>query len=206
MPNAVDAEYAALAPDYDRDWAAYNAATAGRTLAALFAREDGGASVLDVGCGTGVLMEGCLGSVLLPVGLDRSPAMLARARRRLPHAPLICGDAAALPFPDASFDAAVTNSALHYLDDPAAAVRELARVTKPGGAVVWTDWDGGALTTRAVCGWLRLTGRPLGTLSSADGMAATLTDAGLEEVTVDRWRHGRLWGLATASGTKPGRR
>ena len=201
MTRPVDAEYAALAPGYDRDWAAYNAATAGRTLAALSGRVRG--RVLDVGCGTGVLLE------RLPdfaVGLDRSAAMLTRARRRLPHAPLVVGDAAALPFPDASFDAAVTTSALHYLDDPAAAVRELARVTKPGGTVVWTDWDGASLTTRAVCAWLRLTGRPLGTVSSADGMAATLTDAGLQEVTVDRWRHGALWGLATASGRTPGRR
>ena len=206
MPNAVDAEYAALAADYDRDWAAYNAATAGRTLAALDARPGlapRAQRVLDVGCGTGVLLERLPGP---SVGLDRSPAMLARARRRLPHAPLVVGDAAALPFPDASFDAAVTNSALHYLDDPAAAVRELVRVTKPGGAVVWTDWDGGALTTRAVCGWLRLTGRPLGTVLSADDMAGALTDAGMEGVTVARWRHGTLWGLATACGRAPGRR
>ena len=58
-------------------------------------------------------------------------------------------------------------------------------------------------TTRAVVAWLRLTGRPLGTVLPADAMAAAMTAAGFAEVRVDRWRHGLLWGLATASGRKP---
>ena len=201
MPNA-DAEYAALAADYDDAWAAYNRATADRTRSALRARagpEPG--RVLDVGCGTGVLLEGMNHR---GAGLDRSAEMLAVARGRLPGVPLVRGDATALPFAGAAFDAAVTNSALHYLADPAAAVRELARVVRPGGAVVWTDWDGGSLTTRAACGWLRLTGRPLGRVLPADAMAAALAAAGLERVERDRWRHGAPWGLATVSGLKPG--
>ena len=201
MTNA-DAEYAALAPDYDRRWAAYNGATAARTLSALTDRCANPASLLDAGCGTGLLLERIEDPSRL-AGLDRSAAMLAEAGWRLPRAPLVRGDATTLPFADASFAAAVTNSALHHLPDPAVAVRELFRVLAPGGACVWTDWDGGSPTTRAVCGWLRLTGRPLGSVLSADGMAAALTDAGFADVRVERWRHGLLWGLATASGVKP---
>ena len=203
MTNA-DAEYAALAPDYDRQWAAYNAATARRTLGTFFAVESGPSLLLDVGCGTGSMLAGLIGSPHVGAGLDRSAEMLAVARGRLPGATLVRGDAAALPFPDATFDAVVTNSVLHYADDPAACVRELVRVVKPGGPVVWTDWDGGSLGTRAVVAWLRLTGRPLGRVLSAEGMTAIMEDAGLKQVRTTRWRHGRLWDLATAHGLKTG--
>ena len=163
----------------------------------------GDGPVLDVGCGTGVLLDELREFEFPLVGLDRSGPMLTGARRKLPGVPLVRGDAATLPFADASFAAAVTNSSLHYLPDPAVAVRELFRVLAPGGACVWTDWDGGSLTTRAVRGWLRLTGRPLGAVLSADAMAAAMTDAGFAGVRTRRWRHGWLWGLATVSGTKP---
>ena len=206
--SAVDAEYAALAADYDRSWAAYNRATTDRTLRTLRERATRPGQALDVGCGTGGLLDELLNELREPpwtgAGVDRSAEMLTVARRRLPHAPLARGDAAALPFPDDSFEAAATNSALHYADDPAACIRELARVTKPGGVVVWTDWDAGSLSTRAVIAWLRLTRRPLGRTLSAAKMAAALTDAGLCDVRTDRWRHGWLWGLATVSGVKRG--
>ena len=199
LPARVDAEYAALAADYDAAWAAYNAATAARTAAALSARDRPAGPVLNAGCGTDPGASTAGGNV---VGLDRSAPMLRVARRDRPRVPVVLGDAAALPFGDRSFAAAVTTSALHYLPDPAAAVRELARVLRPGSPCVWTDWDGGSLTTRAVVAWLRLTGRPLGAVLTADAMAAAMTDAGFADVRVDRWRHGMLWGLATVSGTR----
>lgn len=205
--TSPDAEYAALAPDYDRVWRAYNLDTAAATSTGLWDAADvarlGDGPVLDAGCGSGVLLEELHEFEFPLVGLDRSGPMLTVTRRRLPTLPLVRGDAASLPFADASFAAAVTNSALHYLPDPAVAVRELFRVLKPGGACVWTDWDGGVLTTRAVVAWLRLTGRPLGAVLSADAMAAAMTDAGFADVRPRRWRHGALWGLATVSGVKP---
>ncbi|NNJ25371.1 class I SAM-dependent methyltransferase [Alienimonas chondri] len=203
-PESPDAEYAALAENYDRDWAEYNRATADRTLRVLRNRTSQPGRTLDVGCGTGVMLQDLAEHGANAVGLDRSAEMLAAARNRLRRTPLVRSDAAALPFPDETFDAAVTNSALHYADDPAACVRELARVVRPGGVVVWTDWDGGALTTRGVLLWLRITRRPLGRTLTASAMAEALGDAGLNDVRVERWRHGLLWGLATASGRKPG--
>jgi demethylmenaquinone methyltransferase / 2-methoxy-6-polyprenyl-1,4-benzoquinol methylase len=99
--------------------------------------------VLDVATGTGLVAEelvrthGC--SV---VGLDQSEQMLAAAREKLAARPevasrveLVRGEAEALPFADAEFDALTFTYLLRYVDDPAATLRELARVVRPGGTV-----------------------------------------------------------------------
>ena len=70
------------------------------------------------------------------VGLDQSAAMLEEARRTLPPGvELVQGDAQSLPFDDASFDGLTFTYLLRYVDDPAATLRELARVVKPGGTI-----------------------------------------------------------------------
>jgi demethylmenaquinone methyltransferase/2-methoxy-6-polyprenyl-1,4-benzoquinol methylase len=102
-----------------------------------------GDRVLDVACGTGLvsasLVEhwGC--SV---VGLDQSAAMLGRARTRTAANPRLAGratfvegEAERLPFADSEFDHLTFTYLLRYVDDPAATLRELARVVKPGGRV-----------------------------------------------------------------------
>ncbi len=95
-----------------------------------------GDRVLDVATGTGaVAREVVARTGATVVGLDQSPEMLAEARRRRPDAELIQGTADALPFPDASFDALTFTYLLRYVPDPAATMRELARVVKPGGTI-----------------------------------------------------------------------
>jgi demethylmenaquinone methyltransferase/2-methoxy-6-polyprenyl-1,4-benzoquinol methylase len=100
-----------------------------------------GERVLDVATGTGMvaaeLLRRCECSV---VGLDQSAAMLARARARFAaqgraEIELIEGQAESLPFEDASFDALTFTYLLRYVDDPAATMRELARVLRPGGRI-----------------------------------------------------------------------
>ena len=93
--------------------------------------------VLDVATGTGLVARalvrryGC--SV---VGLDQSEEMLGRARALVgPDVELVQGEAERLPFEDASFDALTFTYLLRYVEDPAATLRELARVVKPGGTV-----------------------------------------------------------------------
>ena len=103
---------------------------------------------LDVGCGTGILATRLRqGGFAAPepdaqqyVGVDLSPEMIARARESAPApAELLVADAEALPFEDASFDVVLSNSVLHWLNDPdagrtpATAVGELARVLRPRG-------------------------------------------------------------------------
>jgi ubiquinone/menaquinone biosynthesis C-methylase UbiE len=89
-----------------------------------------GESVLDVGCGTGETLRRLSDAGLRVAGLDRSPAMLAVARSKLGSVPLFAGDATCLPFDDASFDAAILDTTIEFVDDPLAAVRELTRVTR----------------------------------------------------------------------------
>ncbi|MEO8411988.1 MAG: methyltransferase domain-containing protein, partial [Propionivibrio sp.] len=93
-----------------------------------------GMRVLDVACGTGVLActaaqrAGPRGSV---VGLDANPEMLAVARRKRFAIEWIDGRAEALPFPDASFDAVVSQFGMMFFDDRAQALREMRRVLRP---------------------------------------------------------------------------
>jgi len=95
------------------------------------------ANVLDVGCGTGIITEEIAdqtrGSV---VGLDIDPAMVAWSQEHGRRATYHLGDARDLPFPGASFDVVLCHFVLLWIDEAARAVREMARVTRPGGAVV----------------------------------------------------------------------
>ncbi len=93
--------------------------------------------ILDVGCGTGVLTNELArrtrGQV---IGLDNNPEMLAFARRSTSRVHYEEGDALDLPYPDAHFDTVICHFVLLWVADPRLAVREMARVTKPGGDVL----------------------------------------------------------------------
>ena len=99
----------------------------------------------DVGCGNGAFTE-LLFARCAPAevqGIDPSQQQLAFARERLAGAPahFVEGDAMALPWPDASFDAATTALVIFFVPDPARCVAELARVVRPGGSVSTYAWD-----------------------------------------------------------------
>ncbi len=100
--------------------------------------------VADVGTGTGFLAAGLAPLVSKVYALDGSPAMLEVARRNLAGLSNVIfrlSDGSALSLGDASLDAVFANMYLHHCPDPAAAIRELARVLKPGGRLVITDMD-----------------------------------------------------------------
>lgn len=101
-----------------------------------------GQAVLDVACGTGVLAReaGRRGASEV-VGLDRNTGMLAVARRVAPGIDWREGLAEALPFPDARFDAVVSQFGLMFFENRTAALREMWRVLKPGGRLVVAVWD-----------------------------------------------------------------
>lgn len=100
-----------------------------------------GERVLDVGAGTGTGTAELARSGAYAVGTDLSRGMLAAGRRARPAVPLLAGDALALPFPDAAFDAVTISFALRNVVDPGAALRELRRVTRPGGRLVVCEFS-----------------------------------------------------------------
>ena len=98
---------------------------------------------LDVGCGTGALTATVL-TVAEPasvVGVDPSVPFLSAAVGSGPGARFVAGDGAALPLPDARFDAVVSGLALNFVPEPARAVAEFARVARPGGLAAAYVWD-----------------------------------------------------------------
>lgn len=102
--------------------------------------------VLDVGSGPGVLAaevaRRCLAGQV--VALDQNPDRSSLAGMRLARygGYSVVGDAAALPFDDGSFDLVYSRFLLEYLRDPGLAVREMARVCRPGGRILLQDLDG----------------------------------------------------------------
>ncbi|MEZ4648010.1 MAG: methyltransferase domain-containing protein [Candidatus Eisenbacteria bacterium] len=103
-----------------------------------------GDRVLDVACGTGALAREMLGRVNpngTVTGLDPAPGMLAVARERSAAIEWHQGVAESLPFPDASFDAVVSQFGMMFFPDRAAAIREMLRVLTPGGRLAVAVWD-----------------------------------------------------------------
>jgi ArsR family transcriptional regulator len=101
--------------------------------------------VADVGTGTGILAVELARLGLRVVAVDHSARMLAAARSKLEAeglsgVELRQGEASALPIGDAEVDAAIVHMVLHYLPSPGEAIREMARVVRPGGVVVIVDF------------------------------------------------------------------
>ena len=102
-----------------------------------------GGHVLDVGCGTGSVLAHIRAEshrrgkrIGRTVGVDLAEGMAERAARRAAAVRPVVGDARTLPFIDQYFDVVVATDVMQFLADPARAVRELFRVTMPGGTIV----------------------------------------------------------------------
>ncbi|MEM9491972.1 MAG: class I SAM-dependent methyltransferase, partial [Myxococcota bacterium] len=126
--RAVRASYDRAAAGYDRRHAQARSAARFRRIEAPMRAIARAGRVLEIGCGTGRLLAQC--SAAVRVGIDLSPGMLERAPVGLGR---VCGDAHALPFADASFDAIIAGKGVFRYLDPAPAFRECARVLVAGG-------------------------------------------------------------------------
>jgi SAM-dependent methyltransferase len=108
-----------------------------------FAGIRSGQRVLDVGSGTGMLtaeLVARVGSANV-VAVEPSASFAAIMRRRFPNIEFHRAPAERLPLADATFDAALAQLVVHFMDDPTAGLREMARVTRPGGIVATCVWD-----------------------------------------------------------------
>jgi ubiquinone/menaquinone biosynthesis C-methylase UbiE len=103
-----------------------------------------GEDVLDVACGTGNATLPAARAGARATGLDLTPELLAQARALAAAEGLdvefVEGDAEALPFADAAFDAVLSTFGAMFAPDQAAVARELVRVTRPGGRIVLCNW------------------------------------------------------------------
>ena len=201
--TAVQDEYARLAADYDCRWSAYVAATSRATLRRLELKP--GDRLLDVGCGTGVLLDAVVRTAagVSIVGIDVTPEMLRLARRRLGcSVPLVTADVERLSFAAATFDVAVSSSSFHYWPHPAAGLKEIARVLRPGGALVITDWCDDYLTCRVYDLVLRLVDRAHHRSYSREECRRWLDEAGYDVHGIERYKIDWFWGLMTATALK----
>ena len=126
---------------YDRFMGRYSAG-----LAAPFADLAGvgaGQRVLDVGCGPGALTAElvALAGPDAVAAVDPSPPFVEAARERYPGVDVRLATAEALPFDDGEFDAALAQLVVHFMADPVLGLREMARVTQPGGVIAACVWD-----------------------------------------------------------------
>jgi SAM-dependent methyltransferase len=132
----------AVAPDaYDRFMGRYSVPLAPQL--ADFASIGAGQRVLDVGCGPGALTAELVrrlgpGAV---AAVDPSEPFAAAARERHPGVSVQRSAAEELPFEDRAFDAALAQLVVHFMTDPIAGLREMARVTSEGGVVAACVWD-----------------------------------------------------------------
>ncbi len=145
--------FAVAADAYDRFMGRYSAQLSAQM--ADFAGIDGGQRVLDVGCGPGALtteLVARLGAARVSA-VDPSEQFVAAARERHPGVVVQQAAAENLPFEDASFDAALAQLVVHFMSDPVAGLREMARVTRAGGVVAACVWDHGGEQTPLAPFW-----------------------------------------------------
>lgn len=129
------------ASSYDRFMGRYSVPLAPRfaDLASVAA----GQRVVDVGCGPGALTTELVARVgaAAVAAVDPSESFVAAAQERHPTVEVHRAAAEQLPFEDDSFDAAVAQLVVHFMADPIAGLREMARVTRPDGVVAACVWD-----------------------------------------------------------------
>jgi ArsR family transcriptional regulator len=160
-----------------------------------------GLTVCDVGTGTGVLAKELALLGMRVIAIDHAPRRLEAARASfekegITDVEVRGGEAQALPLGDAEVDAAFAHMVLHYVPQPAEAIREMARVVRPGGRVIVVDF------VQHEAEWMR---EELGVLwlgFPSDDIVRWLAAAGLRDVRVQHYASPDLPATFVASGLK----
>jgi SAM-dependent methyltransferase len=141
FPDNAPVTFDVAATAYDAFMGRYSSLLVGQM--ADLAGVTPGRRALDVGCGPGALTAELvrrLGAANV-AAVDPSAPFVEAAHARLPGVDIRVAPAEALPFDDRSFDAALAQLVVHFMTDPVAGIREMARVTRPGGIVAACVWD-----------------------------------------------------------------
>jgi SAM-dependent methyltransferase len=162
-----------------------------------------GARWLDAACGPGLVARGLAPRVGEVHGVDMTPAMVDVARREaaaegIANAVFSVGDATALDFAGESFDGAVTRFSLHHIPLPGRVVAEMARVVRPGGAVVVADhvtsadadeaaWHQEIERLRDPSHWACLTPAQLRALGEQAGLVLEREDESSISIDFEEW-------------------
>lgn len=139
----VSAYYDAFAETYDRGRDRGYHQLIDEQAAEIVSRYGEGRDVLEVGCGTGLVLERLAGFAKRAEGIDLSPGMLEHARSR--GLAVQQGNATELPFEDESFDVVCSFKVLAHVPDLQAALLEMARVLRPGGHAVFDLYNSRSL-------------------------------------------------------------
>jgi SAM-dependent methyltransferase len=125
-----------------RDWADFQEVQVRRVYEAALdrARVGSGTRYLDIGCGAGLAAEIAASRGAAVSGIDAAAELLAIARSRVPLGEFRQGDLEALPFGDQAFDVVTGFNSFQFAGNPAVALGEARRVTKPGGSVGIVTW------------------------------------------------------------------
>lgn len=201
--DPVQKEYSRLAARYDSRWSFYVNATIEETVNRL--EIEPGERILDLGCGTGVLIQRLLKMTpeIEVFGIDACAEMLEIAKQKLPEfVDLKLGSADNLPFPCNSFDVVVSTSAFHYFRDPSQALQEAKRVLKPNGRLVITDWCDDYLTCKVCDFFLRYFNQAHFRTYGVAELQVMMRDEGFQGIAIERYKIDWFWGMMTATAVK----
>ncbi len=200
--DPIERKYSRIAPEYDSRWSFYIQATLGETVKRLDLQTSN--RLLDIGCGTASLFQAILAEYLSVelVGVDLSAAMLRVAHKKLGdhRAVFLAAQAKSLPFATRSFDIVVSCNAFHYWREPEECLAEIARVLKPNGRIVITDWCDDYIACRLCNSFLRIFSRAHFKTYGRRECERLLRVAGFRNVQIERYKINWLWGLMTAKG------
>lgn len=184
-------EWEGTGPAYAASFALLTAGAVDAVLDAVAARVPRG-DLLDVGAGSGALLAAAELRGYVLHAAEPEPTLIAVLRDVHPHVAVAPAALPHLPYPDGAFDAVTATFVLNHVHDPRASARELARVSRAGGAVAATIWPAEASPLRPL--WEAMS-RVAGTMSpphslppgrdfprTPEGLARLLTDAGVRDV------------------------
>lgn len=201
--NPVQKEYAKLAQEYDGKWDFYIEATLQETLKKIELHS--GECLLDIGCGTGVLLaaleERYPDAVL--AGVDPTREMLDIAGKRLSKKVHIEQSwAEKLPFEAETFDVIVFCSVFHYIREPIVALKEVMRVLKSTGRLVITDWCDDYITCQICDLFLRVFNQAHFKTYRKKECYQLLFSSGFDDIKIDSYKVNWFWGMMTITACK----